>query len=170
MAKKKRTPQQVADMALVPGDISLILGMPRHKIAAALREAHIDVPLVRKQARVWAKFEGDPPDWYLALAVEKFLRHDRRQARKRVREFEEEVRMLLVEAQVIEKLKTGNLRAIRTTDEVFVAECFAFNAMKQLDPEGESLESLKDYPLTLGALKWAGVDPEAPFGTKRSKP
>jgi len=155
MRDKKKVAQGKADRALCPIPVATTLQLRVHQVASAMRAAGVTEPVTIKQARAWKSLNEQPPAWMLALMSQAATRAARRQARRQRRDVEDEHRMLILTADVEERLLAS--RTIRGADREFIASDHAFRAMKELVRADGDVSYLND--LELAALRWAGVRP-----------
>jgi hypothetical protein len=144
-----------ADRALCPVEVANALGLQVCKVAAAMRTEGVTERLTLEQGRAWRSMSEQPPTWILALMVTSAARAASREAEAQRRDVEDEHRMLLLAADVEERLLSS--RTIRGEDREFIASDYAFRAMKDLVRADGDVGYLND--LDLAALRWAGVVP-----------
>lgn len=155
MRDPKKVAQGKADRALCPIPVAQTLQIQVRQVAAAMRAARVTDQVTVEQARAWKSLAEEPPAWSPALMAQSAARSARRQAHNHCRDVEDEHRMLLLAADVEERLLSS--RAIRGDDREFIASDYAFRAMKDLVRADGDVSYLND--LDLAALRWAGVVP-----------
>lgn len=155
MRDPKKVAQGKAARALCPVPVAETLHLRARQVAAAMRVAGVTEQLTVKQARAWKSLAEEPPGWMLALMAQATARAARRQARDQQRDIEGGHQMLLLAADVEQRLLSS--RAVRGHEQGFIASDYAFRAMKDLVRTDGDVSYLND--LDLAALRWAGVLP-----------
>jgi hypothetical protein len=164
VAKKKRQqpPQPGTDRYLCPADVSGILGVKRHVIADALRQAGRSTPLTAGEARSWHDHPETAPEEGVAVLAAAAAHKAEREHRERQQDIEYEHRMLNLTEEVTRRLLKG-AKHFRNRDAELIAQDMAFRVSKELcRAPGRHCGDVapNDLPdIDIAALRWAGVDP-----------
>ncbi|MFC5747956.1 hypothetical protein [Actinomadura rugatobispora] len=164
MPKKKRQPPQPGtDRYLCPADASNILGVKRHVIAEALRQAGREKPLTHTEARSWRDHPETAPGEGIAVLAAAASAKAEQEHRERQRDIEYEHRMLNLTEKVT-KLLLKRAKHFRNPDAELIAQDMALRASKEMcrahsDTCGDLGDPVLLSDLDIAALRWAGINP-----------